>query len=258
MFGSYIVHLLVHFLSVPFDFQLSHSSHASLSIFPSPHVSFLHCFTSFLQFSHVSAGSIFQFQHVALHFHTSFSQFSHVSAASIFQFQQYAVHSHTSAGHVLHVSHSSIFQFQHCPQTPASSGQVSQFSHFSNFQFQQHTPASIGQFKQFSHSSIFQFQHFEILQQLSILKSIHPLIIFHGTSGHWSILSGIQSWSLSLFLRETVFWLFSPESEYHNIWRELLSHTSQIQLLFRSDWSEFSWNGQLSNEQTQNSFLNIS
>ena len=254
--GSYFVHFNVHLLSFPLFVQLSHCS--LLSTIPFPHNSDLHCFTSFAQLSQSSATWTLPSPHIAVHGQTSAEQFWHVSASWIIPSPHVAVHFHTSFGQLLQFSHSSIFPFPHNSHIHASAGHVLHVSRASNFQFPQHSPTSCGQFKQVSHASFLPFPQLENAQQFWLLNWGHPFSEFHGTLGHPSLLSGIQSWSLSTSSVNIHAHSSTSATEYLNKLDIVDSHLSHTQLLFISSWSSFTSNGQLSKEQTQNCFLNIS
>ena len=138
-----------------------------------------------------------QFPQNAVQSHTSSGQFLQFSASSITPFPQNAVHGHTSSEQFWQFSHSSISPFPQSQQIHPSIGHVSHVSRGSNLPFPQHSHASRGQFKQFSHSSTSPFPHVENAQHSCKLTFGHPVTEFHGTSTHWSILSGIPSWSVS-------------------------------------------------------------
>ena len=254
--GLYFVHITVHLLSFQLLAQLSHSSF--LSSFPFPQRSDLHCFTSFEQLSQSSATCTLPSPHVAVHSHTSCGQFWHVSASWIIPSPHVAVHSPTSCGQLLQFSQSSIFPFPHNSHTHASAGQLLQDSRDSNFPFPQHSPTSCGQFKHVSQASIFPFPQLENTQQFWFAYWGHPLAEFHGTLGHESFVSGIQSWSPSISKVITPFQPSTISIEYFNKSDILDSHISHTQLLFISNWSSFQSNGQLSREQIQNCLFKTS
>jgi len=163
------LHCVVHFQSLPFLVQLSHSSHG-VSIFQFPHFVWHFFHRSRGQFIHVSPTSIIQLPHdvgqnisVHIYEHQLFqfsAQLSHFSRSVFFtQSQQYGFVLSTIISHVFEHNLSLPFlsPWSHCSQS-------------STIPFQHdavHPFTSSGQFIQFSASSTIQLPHFAVHGQIS-------------------------------------------------------------------------------------------